>query len=59
MFQYLVIAMSIALILSILLGVFLAFKTSRKKWPVWTALILGFIIPVVLLWLGQSSESPF
>lgn len=59
LFQYLVIAMSIALILTILLGVFLAFKTSRKKWPVWAALTLGFIIPIVLLWLGQSSESSF
>ena len=57
LFQYLIVTMSVALILTIVLGVFLAFKTSRKQWPVWTALILGFIIPIVLLWLGQSSES--
>ncbi len=56
LFQYLVITMSIALILTILLGLFLAFKTSRKQWPIWVSLLLGLVIPIVLLWLGQSSE---
>ncbi len=54
LFQYLVVAMSIALILTTLLGIYLAFKTTRKSWPVWVALGLGFLVPIVLLWLGQS-----
>ena len=59
LFQYLVVAMSIALTLTIILGVFLAFKTSRKVWPVWVSLILGLAIPMILLWLGQSTDSSF
>ena len=56
LFQYLIIVMSVALIVTILLGVFLAFKTSRKAWPVLIALLLGLITPIVLLWLGQSTS---
>lgn len=56
MFQYLIIVMSVALIVTILLGVYLAFKTSRKAWTVLIALLLGLITPIVLLWLGQSAS---
>ena len=56
LFQYLIIVMSVALIVTILLGVFLAFKTSRKAWPVLIALLLGLITPIVLLWSGQSTS---
>lgn len=56
LFQYLVVAMSVALMITIALGIFLAFKTSRRHWPVWLSLLLGLLIPIVLLWLGQSSE---
>lgn len=59
LFQYLVAIMSAALILTLLLGIFLAFKTSKRKWSIWIALILGVIVPVILLWLGQSAESQF
>ncbi len=57
LFQYLVVTMSAALILTTFLGLFLAFKTSRKKWPVWVSLLLGLVVPIVLLWLGQSQEA--
>lgn len=56
-FQYLVVGMSIALILTILLGIFLAFKTSKRKWPVYLSLILGIVVPILLLWLGQPAAS--
>ncbi len=59
LFQYLVVVMSIALMITIFLGVFLAFKTSRKAWPVWLALVLGLLIPMILLWLGQSTDASF
>ena len=54
LFRFLVVAMSISLILTIGLGIFLAFKTHRKSWPVWLALALGLLVPALLLWLGQK-----
>ena len=56
-FEYLVVGMSIALILTILLGIFLAFKTNKRKWPVCFSLALGVLVPVILLWLGQPAQS--
>ena len=53
-FRILVVVMSIALISTLALGIVLAFRTSRNKWPVWLALGLGILLPVVLLWLGQK-----
>jgi hypothetical protein len=52
LFRALVVAMAVALIITVCLGVYLAFKTLRVKWPVWLALALGVITPVVCLWLG-------
>ncbi len=54
LFQWLVIAMSIAMIITILLGIFLAFKMLRTKWTVAFVLLIGLLVPVVLLWLGQA-----
>lgn len=53
-FQFFVVLMSIALIATVLLGVILAFKSLRVRWPVWVCLGLGFVVPVLLLWLGQK-----
>ena len=53
-FQYLVILMSLALIATTLIGIFLAFRFSRQKWPIWISLALGVLAPVVVLWLGQK-----
>ncbi len=57
LFQYLVVGMCVALIFTILLGIFLAFKTSKRKWPVYLSLILGIVVPILLLWLGQPAAS--
>jgi hypothetical protein len=54
LFQWLVGLMSLALIITLVLGIVLAFRVSRKTWPVWVALLLGFIVPVIVLWLGQG-----
>src|SRR5688572_3804639 len=53
-FQYLVVVMSLALIATTVLGIILAFRFSRTKWPVWVSLVLGLLAPMVLLWLGQK-----
>src|SRR5262245_1107139 len=53
-FRYLIVAMAVALIITLALGIILAFRFSRKKWQVWLCLILGLVIPLTLLWLGQK-----
>ncbi|HXG49415.1 MAG TPA: hypothetical protein VNO52_17460 [Methylomirabilota bacterium] len=52
-FQYLVVVMAIALIITVVLGVVLAARTLRRPWTVWLTLALGVVVPVLLLWLGQ------
>ncbi len=56
LFQYLVVAMSICLILTVLLGVYLAFKSIRSKWWVSMVLLAGILLPCLLLWLGNIKE---
>jgi hypothetical protein len=53
-FKVLVVLMSIALILSVLSGLYLAFKTLRQKWLVWGSLVLGLAVPALILWLSQQ-----
>jgi hypothetical protein len=54
LFQWLVIAMSISLIVTLLLGIYLAFRSSRRIWPVALCLAAGFLVPVLFLWLGHG-----
>jgi hypothetical protein len=54
LYKALVVAMSICLIVSIALGIYLAFTVGRPRWAVWVSLALGILLPVALLWLGQS-----
>ncbi len=54
LFRGLVVVMSISLIVTLGLGIFLAFRSSRNPWPVWLALGLGVLLPALFLWLGQS-----
>ena len=58
LFRGLVVGMAIALVTTVALGVVLAFRTSRNKWPVWVSLALGVVLPIVLLWLGQKHDRP-
>lgn len=53
LFKTLVVVMSICLLGTIILGLFLAFKTSRRLWPVIVSLLIGFALPAMFLWLGQ------
>jgi hypothetical protein len=54
MFRWLVAIMSICLIITVALGIILAFRSTRKGWTVWLSLGLGIAVPIILLWLGQS-----
>ena len=56
LFRGLVVAMAVALIITVVLGIILAFRTMRNKWPVWLSLVLGIILPIVMLWLGQKHD---
>ena len=49
--QWFVVVMSVGLISTSLLGVYMAFKYNRDKRLIFGLIILGFIIPVVLLYL--------
>lgn len=53
-FTWLVVAMSVALIATTVLGIVLAFRFSRNKWPVWLSLVFGFAVPMAILWLSQK-----
>ncbi len=53
LFQTLVVVMSIALILTTVLGLVLAFRFSRSLWPVVLSLVLGILVPMLVLWAGQ------
>jgi len=53
LFQGLVVLMAIALVTTVILGVVLAFRSTRKVWPVLASLGLGLAVPVLLLWLGH------
>ena len=48
----LVIAMAVALLGSILLGLFLAWQSLRRKWIVLLCLILGIVVPVAAIYFA-------
>jgi hypothetical protein len=52
LFRVLVVAMAIALIVTVVLGVVLAFRTIRQRWLVGLFLAMGFALPALCLWLG-------
>jgi hypothetical protein len=53
LFKGLVVVMSICLLATIGLGLYLALRTSGRGWTVWMSLGLGVLFPVLFLWLGQ------
>jgi len=56
LFRVLVVAMSLALLLTVVLGMILAIRSPSRRWPVWLSLGLGILLPTLLLWLGQRYE---
>jgi len=53
LFQAFVVAMAVALVATVVLGVVLAFRSIRNPWPVAISLVLGVLLPALLLWLGH------
>jgi ABC-type phosphate/phosphonate transport system permease subunit len=49
--KILVVSMCLALIISIVLGLCLAWQTIKSKWPVVLAFGLGILVPAILLFL--------
>jgi hypothetical protein len=43
--------MGIGLIVTSLLGIWMAFKYQRKQGVVWGLIVLGIVLPVILLFL--------
>ncbi len=54
LFRWLVVGMSACLLVTLAIGIVLAFRLNRSKWPVWLSLVLGVVFPILLLWLGQK-----
>jgi hypothetical protein len=54
-FRWLIYVMSGALVITLVLGIVLAFRTMKQKWLVWMMLVLGLLVPALCLWLGQRS----
>lgn len=54
LYRWLVVVMSASLIVTLVIGIVLAFRLSKVKWPVWLSLVMGVVIPMLLLWLGQK-----
>ncbi|MBM3823594.1 MAG: hypothetical protein FJ404_12030 [Verrucomicrobia bacterium] len=55
-FEALVVVMSVAVLLTVGLGIALALKAGASRWPVLAALILGVVMPILALWMGQRVE---
>jgi hypothetical protein len=55
-FKVLVVSMSICLLVTIGLGIYLAFRSTKKLWTVGVCLLLGLLLPVLCLWLGQPNN---
>lgn len=55
-FRALVVSMSICLLVTIGLGIYLAFRSTKKAWTVGICLLLGIVLPVLCLWFGQPNN---
>ena len=53
-FKIFVVFMSIGFILSSILGIVMAFKSSKNKMVVWTCLLMGILLPVFFLWMARG-----
>ena len=49
--KYLVAVMSIGLIITSALGIYMAFKYERRHWLVWGMIIVGIVLPIGLVFL--------
>lgn len=54
--RWMIYAMSTAMLATVVLGLVLALKVLKARWLVWLMLVLGFVMPLLFLWLGQKKE---
>ena len=52
LFRAFVLAMAGFLLVTIAIGIRLAFHTARRRWVVWLCLLGGTLLPGLFLWLG-------
>jgi len=55
-FNFLIYAMVTGVVVTMVLGVYLAFRLTPDKRPVWLAMALGLIVPYMLIKGGQNPE---
>jgi len=55
-FKFLIYAMVTGVVITMVLGVYLAFRLTPDKRPVWLAMALGLIVPYMLIKGGQNPE---
>ena len=53
LFKVLVVAMSVALLVTVVLGMILAFRSTARGWLVAACFAVGILVPIAFLWLGQ------
>jgi hypothetical protein len=53
LYKTFVVAMCVCLLATIGLGLYLAFRTTKRSWPVVLSLLMGLVLPILFLWLGQ------
>ena len=56
-FKWLVYAMTLGVLVTMALGVVLALRNTKDKWPVLASLGAGLLAPVLLLWIGISQDT--
>ncbi len=56
-FKWLVYAMTLGVLVTMALGVVLALRNTKGKWPVLTSLGAGFLAPILLLWIGIGQDT--
>lgn len=55
-FRILVLLMSIALVVTLILGIIMAFRMTRERCLVWLTLVVGTVLPFVLLSFGGGAR---
>lgn len=55
-FKVLIYAMVIGVVVTMVLGVYLAFRLTPDKRPVWLAMVLGLVVPYMLIKGGQNKD---
>jgi hypothetical protein len=51
-FRYLMVCMAAGVVTTTLLGIIMAFTLPRKRLVTIVCLVLGFVLPLAMLWLG-------